>query len=179
MKKNAITRNIMLTCFAMMMSTLIFAQGDKANRPSPPATARGKVGSATITINYSSPAAKGRTVMGGLVPYDKVWRAGANEATIFETDKAIKVGGKDLPAGKYSLYVIATPTEWTIILNSETGQWGIKRGGETTRDPAKDVALVTAKSKKTSEVNERLVYKVTSKGFSIAWDTTEVFVPIK
>ncbi len=179
MRKNQTAKGLLLTVLAMFMSTFLFAQADKSTRPSPPMTATGKVGSATITINYSAPSAKGRTVMGGLIPYDKVWRAGANEATIFETDKDVKVGGKAVPAGKYSLYVIATPTAWTIIINSETGQWGIKRGGDTTRDPAKDVALVTVKSKQTKEVNERLVYKVLPKGFSIAWDTTEVVVPIK
>ena len=90
-----------LTMAAMFLSSAIWAQGDKANRPSPPATATGKVNGATITINYSSPGVKGRQIWGSLVPYDKVWRAGANEATLFETDKDIKVEGKSLPAGKY------------------------------------------------------------------------------
>jgi len=179
MKKNEITKGLFLTVIAMMMSTILFAQGDKASRPSPPETASGKVGGATITITYSSPAVKGRKIFGELVPYDKVWRAGANEATIFETDKAIKVGGKAVPAGKYSLYMLPTAGEWTIIINSETGQWGIKRGGDTTRDPAKDVATTMVKPGKASEMNERLVYKVTSKGFSMAWDNTEVSVPVK
>jgi hypothetical protein len=179
MKKMTITKQLFLMFAGMMLSAAVFAQGDKASRPSPPATASGKVGDATVTIVYSSPAVKGRKVFGELVPYDKVWRAGANEATIFETDKDIKVGGKQVPAGKYSLYIIPTASQWTIILNSETGQWGIKRGGDTTRDPAKDVATVMVKSTKTSGMNEQLVYKVTPKGFSIAWENTEVSVPVK
>src|SRR6187551_3706729 len=103
MKKNWIAKAFGLTLAVMSMSTMIWAQGDKASRPSPPATATGKVNGATITINYSSPSVKGRKIWGELVPYDKAWRAGANEATIFETDKPIKVEGKPLPAGKYSL----------------------------------------------------------------------------
>src|SRR5690348_9678173 len=93
----------------LLFSALANAQGDKSQRPSPPATATGKIGDANITINYSSPAVKGRKIWGELVPYDKIWRAGANEATIFETDHDIKVEGKNLPAGKYSLF--ATPGE--------------------------------------------------------------------
>src|SRR6266480_6512014 len=158
MKKATITRGLAFTLAGLFMSSMIWAQGDKSNRPSPPATATGKVAGANITINYSSPAVKGRKIWGSLVPYDKVWRAGANEATIFETDKAIKVEGKSLPAGKYSLYAIPGEKKWTIILNSQTGQWGIKNTGETTEDPAKDVLRVMVTPKKTKSLRERLSY---------------------
>ncbi|HEX7014458.1 MAG TPA: DUF2911 domain-containing protein [Cyclobacteriaceae bacterium] len=158
---------------------LAFAQGDKASRPSPPATASGKVGNATITIDYSSPAVKGRKIWGDLVPYDKVWRAGANEATVFKTDKDIKVEGKTLPAGQYSLFATPGEKEWTIIFNSETGQWGIKRGGVANRDPANDVLTVTVKPKKSSSMNERLTYTVNNSGFVLAWENLEVPVSIK
>ena len=113
------------------------------------------------------------------MPYDKVWRAGANEATIFETDKAITVGGKSLPAGKYSLFAIPGQNEWTFILNSETGQWGVKRTGEANRDPAKDVASVTAKPAASSTMSERLVYDVTANGFVLRWENLEVPVALK
>jgi len=179
MKKTKIKRALVLTLTGVFMSSLIWAQGDKASRPSPPATASGKVAGATITINYSSPSVKGRQVWGSLVPYDKVWRAGANEATIFETDKDIKVEGKTLAAGKYSLYAIPGQKEWTIIFNSETGQWGIKRTGETTEDPSKDVLRVNVKPEKSSAPNEKLVYKVDSKGFTLMWENLAVPVSIK
>src|SRR5687767_4980422 len=81
-------------------------------KASPAATATGKVGDANITINYSSPAVKGRKIWGELVPYNKVWRAGANQATVFTTDKAITVEGKQLPAGKYSLFALPGEKEW-------------------------------------------------------------------
>lgn len=155
------------------------AQGDKSKRPSPPATATGKIGDATVTINYSSPSVKGRKVWGELVPYDKAWRAGANEATTFETDKAIKVEGKELAAGKYSLFILAGEKEWQFIFNSETGQWGIKRTGEANFDPAKTVLTVTAKPKASSTMNERLLYEVTGKGFSLKWENLEVPVKLK
>ncbi|MGE5108655.1 MAG: DUF2911 domain-containing protein, partial [Sphingobacteriales bacterium] len=139
MKKIIMKKGFVLALAGIFMSSIIWAQADKSKRQSPPATATGKVKGATITINYSSPSVKGRKIWGDLVPYDKVWRAGANEATIFETDKDIKVEGKALAKGKYSLYAIPGEKEWTIIFNSATGQWGINRGGTTTEDPAKDV----------------------------------------
>ncbi|MCW3106595.1 MAG: hypothetical protein JWQ09_1101, partial [Segetibacter sp.] len=172
-------KGFILTMVALLMSSMLWAQGDKANRPSPPATATGKINGATITINYSSPAVKGRKVWGGLVPYEQVWRAGANEATIFETDKDIKVEGQPLPAGKYSLYAIPGENEWTIIFNSETGQWGIKRTGETTRDATKDKLSVKVKSRKSASMNERLAYEVTDKGFVLRWENVEVPVSVK
>jgi hypothetical protein len=179
MKKSTRIRGIIFAVSTLFVSTLIFAQGDKTNRLSPPATASGKVGDATITISYSSPAVKGREIFGGIIPYDKAWRAGANEATLLETDKAIKIGGKEVPAGKYSLFAIPNATEWTIIVNSETGQWGVKRGGDANRDPEKDVTTVKVKPVKRSVANERLVYTVGKKGFTLAWDDTEVMIPVK
>jgi len=179
MKKNWIAKAFGLTLAVMSMSAVIWAQGDKASRPSPPATATGKVNGANITINYSSPSVKGRQIFGSLVPYDKAWRAGANEATIFETDKAITIGGKSLPAGKYSLFAIPGEKEWTMIFNSETGQWGVKQGGIANRDPAKDVLSVKATPAKSANMNERLVYDVNDKGFVLRWENVEVPVTIK
>jgi hypothetical protein len=176
--KKAIKRYFALSMATVLMSSAIWAQ-DKANRPSPPATATGKAGGATITINYSSPAVKGRQIWGSLVPYDQVWRAGANEATIFETDKDIKVEGKTLKAGKYSLYVIPAQNEWTYIFNSQTGQWGVKMDGSTTEDPAKDVLRVKAKPKKSKSMNERLGYVIDKEGFALVWENLEVPVSIK
>ena len=164
---------------AMFLSSAIWAQGNKSNRPSPPATATGKVNGATITISYSSPAVKGRQIWGSLVPYDKVWRAGANEATIFEADKNIIVEGKPLKAGKYSLYAIPGEKEWTIIFNSQTGQWGIKMDGATTEDPAKDVLRVKVKPQKTKTMQERLTYRVDKNGFALVWENVEVPVMVK
>jgi len=179
MKKIIISKGLVLAFIGMFMTSLIWAQEDKSKRASPPAVATGKVMGATITINYSSPAVKGRKIWGGLVPYDKVWRAGANEATLFETDKAIKVEGKSLPAGKYSLYAIPGEKEWVIILNSKTGQWGVKNDESTTEDPANDVLRVTVKPKKSSSFNERMKYVVDKKGFALEWENLEVPVSIK
>jgi hypothetical protein len=178
MKKTIINRAFVFALTGVFMSSMIWAQ-DGSTQPSPPATATGKVKDATITINYSSPGVKGRKIWGELVPYDKVWRAGANKATIFETDKELKVEGKTLAAGKYSLYAIPGEKEWIIIFNSATGQWGIKMNGETTEDPAKDVLRVTVKPKKSAKFNERMTFSIDSKGFALIWENLEVPVSIK
>lgn len=159
--------------FVLFVSTNLMAQ-DAKPKASPAETATGKVGGANITINYGSPSVKGRTVFGGLVGYDKVWRAGANEATTFETDKDVKVEGKALSAGKYSFYVI--PKEngvWTAIFNKEAKQWGTKY------EESKDALKVDVKVKALTETQEKLVYKITNKGFSLNWDKVSVPVAVK
>ena len=179
MKTTKIKSRFVLTLAGILMASLVWAQGDKANRPSPPATAKGEVNGATITIDYSSPSVKDRKIFGELHPYGEVWRAGANEATVFETSKDIKVEGKALPAGKYSIYAIPGEKEWTIIFNKQTGQWGVKRGGVTSRDEAQDALTVTVKPKKSAAMAERLAYDVTDKGFALRWENIEVPVSIK
>jgi hypothetical protein len=113
------------------------------------------------------------------VPYGKVWRAGANTSTSIEIDKDVKVEGKTLAAGKYSIYAIPGEKEWTIIFNSQTGQWGITRAGETTEDPAKDVLRVTVKPKKSDKMNESLLYAVNFSGLVLSWENLDVPVSIK
>ena len=178
MKNYQFSKVLALVFVSIFIPAILFAQ-DKSSRPSPPATATGKVGAAIITIDYSSPSVKGRSVWGALVPYGKPWRAGANEATTFQTDQAITIGGKTLPAGKYTLFATPTENEWTFIFNSQLGQWGIKPTGEANFDPAKNVLTVTAKPVRAASMNERLAYAVTSQGFVFRWENLEVPVAVK
>ena len=176
MKKTILIKGFVLALTGVVLSSMTWAQNP---RQSPAATTSGKVNGATIIIKYSSPAVNGRKIWGGLVPYDKVWRAGANEATLFTTDKAIEVEGKSLPVGNYSLYAIPGEKEWIIIFNSAIGQWGINRDGTTTEDPAKDVLRVTVKPEISTEFNERLTYMVNVNGFALYWENLRVPVSIK
>lgn len=158
--KRSILQKFGFLAFSLMLITFMSNAQEKA---SPAKTAEGTVNGAKITINYSSPAVKGRTIWGDLVPFGKVWRAGANEATIFETSKDIKVEGKDLPAGKYSFFIIPGENQSTFIFNSETGQWG------TNYDESKDVLRVQVQSQESSTMEERLVYEITKSGFEVRW----------
>ncbi|GAB3313711.1 DUF2911 domain-containing protein [Hymenobacter humi] len=145
-----------------------------ADKPSPAATATGKIGAADVTIKYSSPAVKGRTIYGGLVPYNQVWRAGANEATTVEFSKPVKVEGKPLAAGKYSFFAIPTEKQWTIIFNKVPEQWGAFKYAQ------KDDALrVTVTPRKAATMAERLAYEVKPTGMVLRWENLEVPVAIK
>ena len=163
---------ILFTAITISVSAL----AQEAKKPaSPAATATGEIKDATITIAYSSPSVKGRKIWGGLEAYDKVWRAGANEATTFETDKDIMVQGKSLPAGKYSFFLIPKESgTWTAIFNKEPKQWGAFKYEE-----AKDALRVDVKTKALKARQETLVYKVTKNGFTMDWDKISVPVAIK
>lgn len=167
-------KSLFMAGLFMMTSQLTFAQGQAP--ASPKMTVTGLIGKANVTLVYSSPSVKGRKIWGELVPMDKVWRAGANTATTMETDADISVKGNNLPKGKYSIYMIPSEGEWQVIINSEVGQWGIKRGGETTRNAEKDVLTIKAKPNK-SDFKEALEYKVVAKGISFAWENIEMVIP--
>jgi Protein of unknown function (DUF2911) len=99
---------------------------DKSQRPSPPAQAKCNFSDGkSITVNYSSPRAKGRKIFGDLVPFGEVWRTGANEATTFVNTASLSIGGKDIPAGTYTMFTVPTQDKWTLIINKKTGEWGI------------------------------------------------------
>lgn len=93
-------------------------------RPSQKAQVMQTVGLTDVTINYSRPGVKGRTIWGDLVPYDKVWRTGANEATSITFSTDVKVNGQPLAAGTYSFHTIPTKSDWTVIFNKKADQWG-------------------------------------------------------
>ena len=178
MKHLKLFKGLVMTLALLLTASFVFSQAKPPASPAATATGTLKNG-AHISISYSSPAVKGREIWGALVPFDKVWRAGANNATIIETDKVVKVEGKTLAAGKYSIYAIPGQQEWVIIINSVTGQGGMNHDGSTTLDPAKDVMRVSVKSKKSETMNERLVYTVNENGFVLSWDHLDVPVSIK
>ena len=170
----AIIKSAAMVVTAMTISVNAFAQETK--KPASPAmTATGKIKDANITIAYSSPSVKGRTVWGDLVAYDKVWRAGANDATTFETSKDITVEGKKLPAGKYSFFLVPKESgTWTAVFNKEPKQWGAYKYEES-----KDALRVDVKTKALTATQEALVYKINNNGFTMDWDKISVPVEIK
>lgn len=161
---------------ALLISVSAFAQQKPA---SPRDSVSGKVAGANIKIAYGSPSVKGRKIFGGLEAYGKVWRAGANVATFFTTDKDITIEGKKLSAGTYSFFATPGEKEWKVIFNSNASpkMWGITKDGAND-DPAKDVLVATVKPKAV-ELTERLKYVITATGFSLIWENTEVPVSIK
>src|SRR6478672_8558845 len=114
-----------LTLFIFLITAAGFAQMG-GGKPSPAESATCDLGGGkTIKTDYSSPRMKGRKIFGELVPYGKVWRTGANEATTFVPSTDVTVGGKDVPAGSYTIFTIPNADKWTLIINKKTGEWGI------------------------------------------------------
>jgi hypothetical protein len=147
-------RKTLLFALTAIVATGAFAQQIRSPRPSPKATLTQTVGVTDITINYSRPGVKGRTIFGGLVPWDAVWRTGANEATTIAFSDDVTVGGQKLAKGTYSLHTIPGRDQWTVIFNSVADQWG-----SYSYDPAKDTARVTTKPSK-GEFREWLTFEI-------------------
>lgn len=158
----------------MLLSLIaVMAIGISCKAQSPKASAEGK----GVKVNYGQPSKKGREIFGGLEPFGKVWRAGANNATEITFEKDVKFGGKPIKAGTYTLFATPNPTEWTIILNSELKQWGAYKYEEI---KGKDVVHVTVPVKKLDNVVEKLTYRFTDKNaLVIEWDQTQVTIPIE
>lgn len=163
-----------LVSAASLLPLGLKAQDNPEKPASPPMTATGKVGEANISIHYGAPSVKGRVIWGKLVPYGEVWRAGANEATTFETDKEIKVEGQALPAGKYTFFTIPGEKEWTIIFNKVSKQWGAYDYSEK-----QDALRVKVKPVTAANSEERLVYNVTGNGVLLRWEKVQVPIGIK
>ena len=165
-----------MVALLLVTSVYSFAQTDKSKRPSPPATVSQKVGETTVTINYSRPSVKGRTIGTDLEPIPgKVWRAGANEATVFELDKDMMVEGKVLPKGKYGFFILMENGNWTIIFNKTWDQWGAFKYKE-----ADDVLRVTVPDNKSDALSEMLTYKLSAEGdLDILWADRDIVVHLR
>jgi hypothetical protein len=166
-----------IASFALLLTGLIMssnaqAQDDKSKRPSPPAVVTQEISSgAIISIDYSQPSVKGRTIGKDLEPKDgEVWRTGANEATIFQSSKDVKVEGKDLAAGKYALFTIAGKDSWTIIFNKTFKQWGAYDYKQ-----ADDALRVTVKPGKAASFAEKMTFTIDKSGLvTLLWGDHKV-----
>jgi Protein of unknown function (DUF2911) len=173
--------NLMRKVFFLVPAVLLaftIAAGAQGSRPSPAVSASCDLGGGkTIKTDYSSPRMKGRKIYGDLVPYGKVWRTGANEATAFVTSGDVKVGDKDVPAGSYTLFTIPNADKWTLIINKKTGEWGIPykyEGDELARVDMKVSKLPSAVE------NFTISYEKSGSGctLNIDWDNTRASVDI-
>lgn len=166
-----------LSAFLCICAGTLQAQNDKAAMPSPPATATTTFDGITATVNYAQPAKKGREIFGKLVPYGEVWRTGANEATTINFSGDVKIGGKSLKAGTYSLFTIPNKDKWTVIINSEAKQWGAYGYKQD-----KDILRADASISNLKEHQERFTigFEKADNGtmLTMAWDMTKVSVAI-
>lgn len=172
-------RHVSTVMVVLMASLAVVAQQDKAQRPSPPGTAQVSFADGKkVTINYSRPFAKGRKIYGGLVPYGKVWRTGANEATSLSTDTDLVIGGTTVPAGNYTLYTVPAEGSWKLIINKQTGQWG------TEYEQGQDLARVDMQTSTLPKAVEQFTISLEKTGgdsatLNLDWENTRASVAIK
>jgi hypothetical protein len=136
-----------------------------------------------VEVFYNRPYKKGRDVFGALVPYDKIWRTGANEATTFETNRDLLIEGQVLKSGKYSVWTIPNAEAWMIIFNKEHGQWGVDSDGEPNRDPFEDVLSVKAHAVQQERIFEQFTIEFAQlkdeAEMVLLWDKTLVALPFQ
>jgi hypothetical protein len=151
------------------------AKGGAIGQMSPPDTVKASVGGANIQVAYSRPLKRGRVIFGNVVPWNQVWRTGANAATQLTTDKDLVFGGKVVPAGKYTLWTLPTPSGAKLIINSETGQWG------TDYHADKDFARLDLTGNQLAQPVEQFVIAIQPQGpggvLRLAWDDREYLIP--
>jgi hypothetical protein len=143
---------------------------------SPNDSVRASLGGAVLAVRYSRPSMRGRVIFGNVVPWNKVWRTGANQATIFETGADLVVAGTTVPAGKYSLWTLPSPGGWTLIVNKNTGQWG------TDYDAQYDLARLDMKVETLKQPVEQFTIAIEPKGkggvLKLEWEKTRASIPL-
>ncbi|GAA4316140.1 hypothetical protein GCM10023115_25840 [Pontixanthobacter gangjinensis] len=167
--------------FLSLVMVLILRYTTKAHSPEDTVTYREN--GLKLEVFYNRPYKKEREIFGNLVPYNKVWRTGANEATTFETNKDILVDGSLLKAGKYTLWTIPMEESWKVIFNDKMYPWGINLDEEAYRDPKFD-ALVLERPVEETDLNlEQFTILFDDSGdfvnMVLTWDNTRISIPIK
>ncbi len=168
----------------------LLAQTDKQkfmtpNQKSPPMQTSVTINGKEIWISYHAPSVRGRKIFGGadaLQPDDTIWRAGADQATFLHTDADLDINGLAIPAGEYTLFVALDKGKWDLIVNKQTGQWGIKRGGSANLDESKNVGKTAMTMSKPSAPVEQLKIMLASTGgnkgkLQIEWENVAASVP--
>ncbi|HWE29754.1 MAG TPA: DUF2911 domain-containing protein, partial [Polyangia bacterium] len=171
-------RTVLTLVAVAALTTTAAAQQLELPRPSPNAKVSQVIGVTEVSVDYSSPAVKNRKIWGGVVPYDKVWRAGANSATKITFAKDVVIDGKPIAAGSYAFFVQPSATKWTLILNKDPKQAGIFGYNK-----ADDVLRVDVKPQP-APMRERLVYQFINfndagGSLDLEWEKVRVSLPIK
>jgi hypothetical protein len=163
-------RTVIAAFFVLALTALAAAQ-----KPSPAAQAQCKfTDGKTITVDYSSPRMRGRKIFGELVPYGEVWRTGANEATTFVTTANVTVGGKNVPAGSYTIFTVPNQGNWKLIVNQKTGEWGIPYKYE-----ADELGRVEMKVSQTPSAVENFTIAFDQAcTMTVSWENTQASVRI-
>lgn len=163
---------ILMMAVSLGVVPTLAERGDDADRVSKNGKTEGSIEGAAIVLEYGRPNVKSRTIWGELVPYDKVWRTGANEATTFTIDKDVMVEGKELAAGTYGLFTIPGQSEWVVIFNKVPDQWGAMK-----YDEAEDALRVTVEPEE-AEFVESMEFVIEDSDVVLRWEKLAVPVEV-
>jgi len=159
------------------LATIAFGQPQRSRYTSPQADAAVTIAGKKITVEYYAPSAHGRKVMGGLVPYGQVWCTGANWATKITTEADLQIGGLKAPKGSYSIWTVPDAKEWTLIINSETGQFHLNY--DQSRDFGRTKMAVKTRPSLVETFKVELAAAGGDRGMlALVWENTEASVPI-
>lgn len=160
-----------------------FVENIFSPRLSPKDTVEFKLNDLKLEVFYNRPSKKERVIFGALVPYNEVWRTGANEATTFETNKNLEVQGSFLPAGKYTLWTVPKDSTWNVIFNSKQYPWGVDSQMKPLWDPNYDVLNIEVPIEKIDVTVEQFTIAFDNSTdnlfLTMAWDDTKISVPLK
>lgn len=161
----------------------VFVENIFAKRLSPKDTVKFELNDLKLKVFYNRPSKKEREIFGALVPFNEVWRTGANEATTFETNQTLDVGGMPLPKGTYTLWTVPKDTVWTVIFNSKQYPWGVDNEMKPMWDPNYDAVKIDVPVQKLNAFVEQFTIAFDNSTdnlyLTMAWDDVKVAVPLK
>ncbi len=167
-----------LPALALLFLAPLAAEAQQRPVASPRDTAGMRLGGAAVSVDYGRPYARGRKIMGGLVPFGQVWRTGANAATTLKTSADLRIGGVDVPRGTYTLYTLPAADRWLLVVNRQTGQWGTEY--DAGRDLARIPMRMSAPRAPTEQFTITLTPAQNGRGeLAMAWENTRVSVPVE
>jgi hypothetical protein len=174
---------IFLTIIALgLLAYSVFVENIFAPRLSPKDSASIALNDLKLEVKYNRPSKRERIVFGALVPYNKVWRTGANEATTFSTNKDLIIQGMLLPKGNYTLWTVPMENSWKVMFNSGQYQWGVNEKMEPMWNPNYDVIELEVPTQQLDTTVEKFTIAfdntIGNLDLSLAWDKTRVAIPI-
>ena len=175
---------ILLALIAVAVFVYSYKNDGLLSKPlSPKKTVKFEVDDLELEVFYNRPSKRNRDIFGGLVPYNEVWRTGANEATTFETNKPLTINGDSLPAGKYTLWTIPNDSTWDVIFNSKMYAWGVTETMEAMRNSKYDVIKTRIPTETLKNFVEQFTIAFDNStdnlSLTMAWDLTKVVIPLK
>ncbi len=181
---NLFLKRIIFLLVIVATGIFIYAYGDIFKKPlSPKDTVEFKLNDLELEVFYNRPSKRDRDIFGGLVAYNKVWRTGANEATTFETNQALKIGIDSLAAGKYTLWTIPNKDTWHVIFNSKQYAWGVNDAMQAMREAEFDVINIDVPVQSLENTVEQFTIAFDNStdnlSLTMAWDKTKIVVPLK